>query len=164
MKLYRVVPLAVLLFVFTFTNVASAYSAPSWATLTTQLQELLLQLNALLGGGEGHELTAATTVTPVATPRTCQVNIYTRVNGIEKYATTTIAGSATTTFAIALSVGTDLKALPHTEIVQTQTWGNASTTGVAGYVRPVPYTNNKAALDTLAADPHYVVLGVPLKM
>ncbi len=161
MKIYRFVPVALLLCIFTFTNIASAYSAPSLAALSTQLQGLLLQLHALLGV-QSATLTAATTVTPVATPRTCQVNIYTRINGVEKYATTTMSGAITDQFAIGLSIGTSSRDLPFGVIVQSQTWGKGSTTATAEYFTPAAYTGAKATLAAYALDPHYKVLSIPL--
>lgn len=159
MKIYHFVPVALLLCVFTFTNVASAYSAPSLAALSTQLQGLLLQLHALLG--QSAPLTASTTVTPI-TPRTCQVNIYTRVNGIEKYATTTMTGALTDQFAIGLSIGTNTKDIPYTERMQSVTWGKGSTTATAGYFTPQEYAQSKAGLAVFVGDSHYKIVGVNL--
>ena len=159
MKIYRFVPVALLLCVFTFTNVASAYSAPSLAALTTQLQGLLLQLHALLDGS--HELTASSTVTPV-TPRTCQVNIYTRVNGVEASTTTTMTGEITDQFAIGLSIGTSTKMLPYSVQLQSRMWGKASTTGTAGYFTPTEYAAAKAGLAVFAGDARYKIVPVAL--
>ncbi len=168
MKIYRFVPAALLLCMFTFTSVASAYNAPSLAVLGTQLQGLLLQLSALLDG-QHQELAATVTVpaTSILPPRTCQISFVSHVNGVTKTATTTVSGSTSDQFAVGFSIGTSTDELPFSVILQHATWtipvkGAPSRSGVVGYFTPEQYQNNRTRLDTYSSDGHYKVVSFTL--